>query len=300
MDSIEKYINSIVDEKIKAKQLLSREAAIVKTVSEDYRRAEVELTNGSRLELLNKSGEKLAANDSVWVEYRTTPDSGYIAMRNGEADPLSEGGGGVLRIENAAIITPEDAAQLVTDPEAVNVDGQQRVIYGSLSSKFIVDGHVSFLYSGSFPSLATFQEMVTTGDIVSSDIINQNGQIISETISLQSIALSSAGTFSVTVGVTRTLNGSATASSVTIGGMADLPDELGLIFISTQILTTAFGPYGAARGTRAAVAIKNGTVIGAAEVNNNTYVYARSFRSQAEQDFALGITTRCEPEEVVT
>jgi hypothetical protein len=85
-------IGKVFEKKFSDKQLMQREPATVVSVAEGYKRATVKFTNGTQKELLNKSGEKLYMGDSVWVEYRTAVSSGYIAMRNGEADPLSEGG----------------------------------------------------------------------------------------------------------------------------------------------------------------------------------------------------------------
>lgn len=96
------------EKKIKEKQLMQREAATVVSVGTGYKRAVVKLANGGTVELLNKTGEKLYDLDSVWIEYRTTPSSGYIAMRNGEVDPIKEGGG-----------TGEEAESVYTASRAV-------------------------------------------------------------------------------------------------------------------------------------------------------------------------------------
>lgn len=98
------------DKKFKEKQIMQREAATVVSVSTGYKRAVVKLANGSSVELLNKTGEKLYDLDRVWIEYRTTPSSGYIAMRNGEADPIKEGGGSGIETGGNYFVTTEITA----------------------------------------------------------------------------------------------------------------------------------------------------------------------------------------------
>jgi hypothetical protein len=96
MNEMTTFLNKWFDGKIKSLQLKKSIAAKVITATDGYKRAWVELTNGTRIILLNKTGEKLHAGDSVWVDYRTKPSSGVIAMRNGECDPLggTDDGGG--------------------------------------------------------------------------------------------------------------------------------------------------------------------------------------------------------------
>lgn len=87
-NQLNNLIEKIIEKKLKEMQPMTREPAEV--VSVDGLKASVRFLNGSEFELLNKSGEVLTAGDSVWVEYRTLPSSGYIAMRNGEAEGLYE------------------------------------------------------------------------------------------------------------------------------------------------------------------------------------------------------------------
>ena len=81
-------VEKIVEKKLKEMQPMTREPAEV--VSVDGLKAVVRFLNGSEFELLNKSGEVLSEGDAVWVEYRTLPSAGYIAMRNGEPEGLYE------------------------------------------------------------------------------------------------------------------------------------------------------------------------------------------------------------------
>lgn len=113
------FMDKYFDKKFKEKQIMQREAATVVSVSAGYKRAVVKLANGSSVELLNKTGEKLYDLDRVWIEYRTTPSSGYIAMRNGEADPIKEGGGSGTGTEG---VYPASAVVIIIDntvPETI-------------------------------------------------------------------------------------------------------------------------------------------------------------------------------------
>lgn len=64
----------------------SRKPAIVKSVDEDNAYATVKLVGDENLiKFLNKSGEVLSVNDSVYVEYYNgSLTGGYIALRNGK------------------------------------------------------------------------------------------------------------------------------------------------------------------------------------------------------------------------
>lgn len=87
---LNELVGRLAEEKIRQLQPLKRDPAVVVSVGSDQLRAVVRLGGGSEYKLLNKTGEKLSENDSVWVEYRTVPSSGYIAMRNGEAVPVAD------------------------------------------------------------------------------------------------------------------------------------------------------------------------------------------------------------------
>ena len=83
-------IEKIVEKKIKEMQPMTREPAVVLSSDSENGTARVRFLSGSEYELLNKTSEVLSEGDSVWVEYRTLPSAGYIAMRNGKAVGLYE------------------------------------------------------------------------------------------------------------------------------------------------------------------------------------------------------------------
>ena len=83
-------IEKIVERKLKEMQPMTREPAVVVSSDSENGTAAVRFLSGSEYELLNKTGEVLSEGDSVWVEYRTLPSAGYIAMRNGRVVGLYE------------------------------------------------------------------------------------------------------------------------------------------------------------------------------------------------------------------
>ena len=135
-------IDRRIEQKLNSKQSMKREPAKIISVSSGYKKAVVKLLNGATLELLNKTGEKLYEGESVWIEFRTSPSSGYIAMRNGEADPL--GGGGGFIVNNAAVLTEGQAASYLSEQEIINVDvnNMNKVVYGAPKNKIIVQGNL--------------------------------------------------------------------------------------------------------------------------------------------------------------
>ena len=88
MNKLNKLIERIAVGGAAAAQSLKRDPAKVIAVDSTGLRATVQFINGSTTELLNKTGECLHVGNDVWIEYRTIPSSGVIAMRNGAADPL--------------------------------------------------------------------------------------------------------------------------------------------------------------------------------------------------------------------
>lgn len=115
--------------------------AVVTSVREDYLRADVKFITGQTVSsMLNKSLEKLTVGQQVKVGYLTVPSKGWIALTNGEADPIREGGG--VEIDNAAIITPAQASSLIVDEEVIYVDTHipARVVYGKDGQWFYATG----------------------------------------------------------------------------------------------------------------------------------------------------------------
>ena len=133
----------IVDRRIN-ESTQKREPASVISVDSAYKRAVVEFLSGSRFTLLNKTGEKLAPGDSVWVEYRILPSDGSIAMRNGEADLIGGGGGLILR--NGIVVTADQSgvyAQQASSQQAINVTNLENTYYASANDPIVVQGNLA-------------------------------------------------------------------------------------------------------------------------------------------------------------
>lgn len=133
----------IVDRRIN-ESTQKREPASVISVDSAYKRAVVEFLSGSRFTLLNKTGEKLAPGDSVWVEYRILPSDGFIAMRNGEADLIGGGGGLILR--NGIVVTADQSgvyAQQASSQQAINVTNLENTYYASANDPIVVQGNLA-------------------------------------------------------------------------------------------------------------------------------------------------------------
>ncbi len=142
----------IVDRRIN-ESTQKREPASVISVDSAYKRAVVEFLSGSRFTLLNKTGEKLAPGDSVWVEYRILPSDGFIAMRNGEADLIGGGGGLILR--NGIVVTADQSgvyAQQASSQQSINVRNLENTYYGSRNDPIIVQGNL-ISYKKQTPSI---------------------------------------------------------------------------------------------------------------------------------------------------
>jgi len=87
MNKLNELVSKLASERISQMQPVKRESAVVLSTDSLQRKAKVRLTGGTEHELLNKSGETLTPGESVWIEYRTLPSSGYIALRSGEPVP---------------------------------------------------------------------------------------------------------------------------------------------------------------------------------------------------------------------
>lgn len=119
--------------------------AVTLSVQEDFKRADVKLITGQIYNnMLNKSNEKLTVGQHIKVGYLTIPSKGWIAMTNGEADPLGGGESSVgIQIDNAAIITPVQASRFITDEEIIYVDEEDiaKIVYGKVPNWFYMQGY---------------------------------------------------------------------------------------------------------------------------------------------------------------
>lgn len=115
--------------------------AKIVSVREDFLRATVRFETGQIVEnMLNKSSEKLTEGQSVKVEFITTPSNGWIALTNGEADPLGGGGTGV-QVGSAAILTTSTVEDFTVNREVmIDYSPATKVVYGAVPSFCLING----------------------------------------------------------------------------------------------------------------------------------------------------------------
>ena len=120
-----------------------RHAKVV-SVEEDYSYATVKLfgDTGQILKLINKTGEKLHTGDGVRIEFSTDIVCGWIAMRNGKADPLSV-------IECASVVPQkfDNVYQKIQNTFDVDVNNFTKTGYGNNNNRYIVGGYVIPLWT---------------------------------------------------------------------------------------------------------------------------------------------------------
>jgi hypothetical protein len=143
--NLKELIDKRVADKLEKEQSIKRVPAKVLSETADYKRADVELSNGMiQKNMLNKSNEVLDVGQGVYVEYMTMPSSGYIAMTTGECRPLGGGEPSVgIQIDNAAIITPVQASKFITDEEVIYADEEEiaKIVYGKVPNWFYIQGY---------------------------------------------------------------------------------------------------------------------------------------------------------------
>ena len=134
-----------------------RHAKVV-SVEEDYSYATVKLfgDTGQILKLINKTGEKLHTGDGVRIEFSTDITCGWIAVRNGKADPLCA----ELTIKNAPIVPRQISNAYLQDAEIFNVDvkNQSVVTYGTARNRIIVQGFLMPVYYDSMPDFVSSED----------------------------------------------------------------------------------------------------------------------------------------------
>ena len=127
--------------------------AVYKNEHDIIVRADVRLlANGTVIrKILNKSNEKLTVGQGVKVAYLTLPSAGWIAVANGEADPLrsGEGGGDIWNVETAAILNDNnfDSFEIAAE-EMVEISPTTKFYYGAKPAFIVVQGMLCYFGSG--------------------------------------------------------------------------------------------------------------------------------------------------------
>lgn len=149
MSKLLDIIDRRIDEKNAQQNGLTLAPARVTAVRADFLRADVELlSNGMALKaMLNKTGERLTVGQTVRIAWQTLPSSGWIAVANGEADPLGGSGGGVT-VDTAAIVsTAQDF--IVTEEVEIDYSPATKVVYGADNTFFVAQEQYTCFRSGS-------------------------------------------------------------------------------------------------------------------------------------------------------
>jgi hypothetical protein len=116
-------------------------------------RADVRLlANGTVIrKILNKTSEKLTAGQGVKVAYLTLPSAGWIAVANGEADPLrsGEGGGDIWNVETAAILNDDNFDNFeIAAEEMVEISPTTKFYYGAKPAFIVLQGMLCYYGAG--------------------------------------------------------------------------------------------------------------------------------------------------------
>lgn len=131
MDNWEKIIKGCVDRSQNQSTLKYIDAVVTRVCDNKFRRVNVKLLTGQEYEnMLNKTEEKLAVGQGVKIGYLTMPSKGWVALANGEADPLGGDGGGGIQVESAAIITTAEDF-IVTQETMIDYSLATKVLYGA-------------------------------------------------------------------------------------------------------------------------------------------------------------------------
>lgn len=160
LDLIDRRIEQKMNAQDSIKYAPAEVLAVHKNEQDIIVRADVKLVaNGTVIKnMLNKTSEKLTVGQGVKVAYLTLPSAGWIAVANGEADPLKsgEGGGDIWNVETAAILNDDNFDSFViTEEEMVEVSPTTKFYYGATSRFIVLQGHLCYFGNGNTSSAGT-------------------------------------------------------------------------------------------------------------------------------------------------
>ena len=303
MNELISFLNKWFEGKIKNLQLKKTVAGKVISVSGDMAEATVELPNTGLVKLLNKSGEELSEGDSVWVEYRTKPSSGVIAMRNGKAKPLGgDGGSKYIYVGNAVALTHKQAEEYYFADQLlgkVYVNNNNVIIYDFPGGHIIIDGKPA-VWLGSYTGDAGLERYKTIAK--PSDVMTECSFALAGKSGNYFCRPSSFGYSTPSSGFGCRCQAYYTkkdGSTKQAGGIVDVstpPALMGIVVCirSINAPSTTY-PYGYATGTLGiAVFDSAGALLGAKFVSSsdNQSISNFPFASQAEYEAAVGIVAR--------
>lgn len=139
MSNIQKYINDIIDKKLKTATILKHVRGEVVDIDENNEYANVNI-NGKTLKLVNKSNEELSSGDEVTIHYWTNVGNGWIALRHGLSTLTSN----QLSVDNAVILTAKQSSALTTLTDTVDTYKALIVKYGADNNCILINGYVVY------------------------------------------------------------------------------------------------------------------------------------------------------------
>lgn len=139
MSDIQKYINDIIDKKLKTATILKHVRGEVVDIDENNEYANVNI-NGKTLKLVNKSNEELSSGDEVTIYYWTNVGNGWIALRHGLSTLTSN----QLSVDNAVILTAKQSSALTTSTDTVDTYKALIVKYGADNNCILINGYVVY------------------------------------------------------------------------------------------------------------------------------------------------------------
>ena len=263
-----------------------------------------------KLTLLNKSGENLEINDTVWVYYWTDISNGYIALRNGLPNSRAEGN---FSITTAVVMTERQSQALTVADTIIDVDYQNHLTakYGNPQHSIVASGMPVYIcnYTSSdsissiYPtvseipaSLLSIEREVEMEDCYFYSIINGTFNTANDRWGLSSDVIAvlpdqdQGGSYSVTTYCSGLFNQYGNAVRV------DSFTDLGMCFLTAQInggVPHSDYPYGYAtcRLVNIGKYVENGeTKTAISRVSTQTYKLP--FATQAEYDYAITVHTR--------
>lgn len=164
MSDIQKYINDIIDKKLKTATILKHVRGEVVDIDENNEYANVNI-NGKTLKLVNKSNEELSSGDEVTIHYWTNVGNGWIALRHGLSTLTSN----QLSVDNAVILTAKQSSALTTSTDTVDTYKALIVKYGADNNCILINGYVVYPITVSDTALSdkdsSYKTMVSNANI---------------------------------------------------------------------------------------------------------------------------------------
>lgn len=160
LDLIDKRIEQKMNAQDSIKYAPAEVLAVYKNEQDIIVRADVKLiANGTVIKnMLNKTSEKLTVGQGVKVAYLTLPSAGWIAVANGEADPLKSGGavGDIWNVSTAVILNNGNFDNFViTAEEMAEISETTKFYYGATSRFIVLQGHLCYFGNGNTSSAGT-------------------------------------------------------------------------------------------------------------------------------------------------